>query len=276
VALSQVALRRVALSPAVMGVVNVTPDSFFPASRTRAVEDAVERGLEHFRHGAEVVDVGGESTRPGATPVDEAEELLRVVSVVRLLATHGPVSIDTQKARVAREAVAAGASVINDVSSTLYEVAGELGVGYVAMHRQGESRVMQDNPNYGDVVAEVSDFLADVAQRARAAGVRELWLDPGIGFGKTTEHNLALLARCDDLVALATTFGAGVLIGTSRKRFLGQLGPTPLEVEERFEGSLASAAWSMVQGVSMVRVHDVNETVQLRELLSSPLEPVTS
>ncbi len=135
---------------------------------------------------------------------------------------------------------------------------------------------MQDNPNYGDVVAEVSDFLADVAQRARAAGVRELWLDPGIGFGKTTEHNLALLARCDDLVALATTFGAGVLIGTSRKRFLGQLGPTPLEVEERFEGSLASAAWSMVQGVSMVRVHDVNETVQLRELLSSPLEPVTS
>ena len=275
-ALSQVALRRVALSPAVMGVVNVTPDSFFPASRTRAVEDAVERGLEHFRHGAEVVDVGGESTRPGATPVDEAEELLRVVSVVRLLATHGPVSIDTQKARVAREAVAAGASVINDVSSTLYEVAGELGVGYVAMHRQGESRVMQDNPNYGDVVAEVSDFLADVAQRARAAGVRELWLDPGIGFGKTTEHNLALLARCDDLVALATTFGAGVLIGTSRKRFLGQLGPTPLEVEERFEGSLASAAWSMVQGVSMVRVHDVNETVQLRELLSSPLEPVTS
>jgi len=276
VALSQVALRRVALSPAVMGVVNVTPDSFFPASRTRAVEDAVERGLEHFRHGADVVDVGGESTRPGATPVDEAEELLRVVSVVRLLATHGPVSIDTQKARVAREAVAAGASVINDVSSTLYEVAGELGVGYVAMHRQGESRVMQDNPNYGDVVAEVSDFLADVAQRARAAGVRELWLDPGIGFGKTTEHNLALLARCDDLVALATTFGAGVLIGTSRKRFLGQLGPTPLEVEERFEGSLASAAWSMVQGVSMVRVHDVNETVQLRELLSSPLEPVTS
>ena len=259
-----------------MGVVNVTPDSFFPASRTRAVEDAVERGLEHFRHGAEVVDVGGESTRPGATPVDEAEELLRVVSVVRVLATHGPVSIDTQKARVAREAVAAGASVINDVSSTLYEVAGELAVGYVAMHRQGESRVMQDNPNYGDVVAEVSDFLADVAQRARAAGVRELWLDPGIGFGKTTEHNLALLARCDDLVALATTFGAGVLIGTSRKRFLGQLGPTPLEVEERFEGSLASAAWSMVQGVSMVRVHDVNETVQLRELLSSPLEPVTS
>ena len=259
-----------------MGVVNVTPDSFFPASRTRAVEDAVERGLEHFRHGADVVDVGGESTRPGATPVDEAEELLRVVSVVRDLATHGPVSIDTQKARVAREAVAAGASVINDVSSTLYEVAGELGVGYVAMHRQGESRVMQDNPNYGDVVAEVSDFLADVAQRARAAGVRELWLDPGIGFGKTTEHNLALLAHCDDLVALATTFGAGVLIGTSRKRFLGQLGPTPLEVEERFEGSLASAAWSMVQGVSMVRVHDVNETVQLRELLSSPLEPVTS
>ena len=265
-----------ALNPAVMGVVNVTPDSFFPASRTRAVEDAVARGLEHFADGADAVDVGGESTRPGATPVDEEEELTRVVSVVRALAAHGPVSIDTQKARVAREAVAAGASVINDVSATLYEVAGELEVGYVAMHRQGESRVMQDDPRYVDVVAEVSAFLAEVAQRARAAGVRELWLDPGIGFGKTTEHNLALLAHADDVVALARTFGAGVLIGTSRKRFLGQLGPEPLEVEERFEGSLASAAWSMVQGVSMVRVHDVRETVQLRELLSSPLEPVTS
>jgi dihydropteroate synthase len=259
-----------------MGVVNVTPDSFFPASRTRAVEDAVERGRAHFRDGADVVDVGGESTRPGATPVDEDEELARVVPVVRALAPHGPISIDTQKDGVARAAVAAGASVINDVSATLANVAGELGVGYVAMHRQGESSVMQDNPSYDDVVAEVGAFLALVAATAWRAGVRELWLDPGIGFGKTLEHNVALLAHVDEFVTLASEFDAGVLIGTSRKRFLGHLGPTPLEVEERLEGSLASAAWAMVQGVSMVRVHDVRETVQLRELLSSPLEPVTS
>lgn len=259
-----------------MGVVNVTPDSFFPASRTRALEDAVARGIEHFRVGADVVDVGGESTRPGATPVGDEEELTRVIPVVRALAEHGPVSIDTQKASVARAAVEAGASVINDVSSTLFDVAGELSVGYVAMHRQGDSTVMQDHPSYVDVVEEVGAFLADVAGRARAAGVPELWLDPGIGFGKTVEHNLALLAHADHFVKLAQRYGAGVLIGTSRKRFLGQLGPVPLEVEERFEGSLASAAWSMVQGVSMVRVHDVRETVQLRELLSSPLEPVTS
>jgi dihydropteroate synthase len=254
-----------------MGVVNVTPDSFFPDSRTRATEDAIARGLEHFSFGADVVDVGGESTRPGATPVTRDEELLRVLEVVRALSPHGPVSIDTQKEAVARAAVDAGASVVNDVSATLAEVAGELGVGYVAMHRQGESRVMQENPTYDDVVNEVSAFLADVAARARRAGVRELWLDPGIGFGKTTEHNLALLAHAAHFVALAGAFDAGVLIGTSRKRFLGQLGPTPLEVEDRLEGSLASAAWAMVQGVSMVRVHDVRATVQLRELISSPL-----
>jgi len=259
-----------------MGVVNVTPDSFFPDSRTRATSDAVARGLEHFRFGADVVDVGGESTRPGATPVTEEEELARVVPVVRALAPHGPVSIDTQKTAVAQAAVAAGATVVNDVSATLAEVAGQLGVGYVAMHRQGDSLVMQDNPTYVDVVEEVSAFLAEVAARARRAGVRELWLDPGIGFGKTTEHNLALLAHADHFVALAAGFDAGVLIGTSRKRFLGHLGPAPLEVEDRFEASLASAAWAMVQGVSMVRVHDVRATVQLRELLSSPLEPVTS
>lgn len=259
-----------------MGVVNATPDSFYPASRTIATNDAIRRGVEHFDAGADVVDVGGESTRPGATPVDEREELLRVVPVVRALAARGTVSIDTQKEVVARAAVEAGARVINDVSASLVEVAGELKVGYVAMHRQGDSRTMQDHPTYDDVVGEVSDFLRAVATRARRAGVGELWLDPGIGFGKTTEHNLALLAHCDHFVRLGHEQDAGVLIGTSRKRFLGQLGPEALDVDDRLEASLATVAWAMVQGVSMVRVHDVRETAQLRELLRSPLEPVTS
>lgn len=261
-----------ALSPAVMGIVNVTPDSFFPASRTLAADEAIARGLAHFSDGADVVDVGGESTRPGALPVADDEELSRVVPVVRALAALGPVSIDTQKESVARAAIAAGASVLNDVSSSLVEVAGELKVGYVAMHRQGDSRVMQDNPTYADVVGEISDFLAHVADDARRAGVSQLWLDPGIGFGKTVEHNLTLLAHVDHFVELAAHYGAGVLIGTSRKRFLGR---DALDVDERLEASLATEAWAMVQGVSMVRVHDVRETVQLRDLLTNSPEGVT-
>jgi len=266
----------VALSPAVMGIVNVTPDSFFPASRSLAADEAVTRGRSQFLFGADVVDVGGESTRPGATPVPESDELERVLPVIRALAPYGPVSIDTQKESVARAAVAAGASVLNDVSSTLFAVAGELGVGYVAMHRQGDSSTMQDSPSYGDVVGEVGDFLRSVAEAARGAGVTKLWLDPGIGFGKSIEHNVTLLAHVDHFVRLANEYRAGVLIGTSRKRFLGQLGRDALDVDERLEGSLATEAWAMVQGVSMVRVHDVRETVQLRELLTRPLEAVTS
>jgi dihydropteroate synthase len=259
-----------------MGVVNVTPDSFFPASRTSLHEQAIERGLAHFREGADVVDVGGESTRPGATPVDEVEELKRVLPVITELSLFGPVSIDTQKDAVARAAVAAGATILNDVSASLVAVAADLGVGYIAMHRQGDSSVMQDSPTYLNVVEEVSAFLRGVADEARTLGIEKLWLDPGIGFGKTWEHNLTLLAHCDHFVRLATEYRAGVLIGTSRKRFLGQLGPTSLDVDERLEGSLATAAWALVEGVSMVRVHDVRETVQLRELLSAPLESVSS
>jgi dihydropteroate synthase len=265
----------VALSPSVMGVVNVTPDSFFPASRTIAADDAIARGRAHFRDGADVVDVGGESTRPGASVVDADEEIARVVPVIAALALDGPVSIDTQKESVARAGVAAGASVLNDVSSTLVDLAGELGVDYVAMHRQGVSATMQDNPTYDDVVVEVSAFLRGVAERARRVGVKRLWLDPGIGFGKTVEHNLTLLAHCDHFVALAREFNAGVLIGTSRKRFLQGLGERALGVDERLEGSLATQAWAMVQGVSMVRVHDVREAVQLRELLVRPFEVVS-
>jgi dihydropteroate synthase len=259
-----------------MGIVNVTPDSFFASARTDAVDDAIARGLALFASGADVVDVGGESTRPGAEAVSVDEELSRVIDVVAALAPRGRVSIDTQKPEVAVAAVAAGATMVNDVSSTLAPVAGELRVGYVAMHRQGTSATMQVNPHYDDVVAEVAAFLTDVATRARAAGVREMWLDPGVGFGKTVAHNVSLLAHTDTFVTLARGFDAGILIGTSRKRFLGALAPTFLEVDDRLEGSIATEAWALVGGASMVRVHDVDAAVQLRELLIRPVEEVTA
>lgn len=259
-----------------MGIVNVTPDSFFPESRTLAGADAIARGRAHFDAGCDIVDVGGESTRPGATPVAVDEEIARVVPVIEALRAHGPVSVDTQKESVARAAVAAGASVLNDVSSTLVDVAGELGVGYVAMHRQGDSAVMQVNPTYDDVVSEIAEFLTQMAERARTAGVTRLWLDPGIGFGKTTDHNVLLLAHVSHFVEIARGYDAGVMIGTSRKRFLGDLGGELLDVDQRLEGSIATEAWALLQGVSMVRVHDAAAAVQLRELLVRPVEEVVA
>lgn len=257
-----------------MGIVNVTPDSFFPASRSYALDDAVDRAHAHLANGADVIDVGGESTRPGAHDVALDEELRRVVPVVERLAEEAVISVDTQKPAVARAAVAAGARIINDVSGTLIDVAGEVGADYVAMHRRGTATTMQDDPVYVDVVGEVLSWLEDAARRARAAGVGRLWLDPGIGFGKTVAHNLALLGALDRFVALADDVDAGVLLGTSRKRFLASLGRKELAVEERLEGSLASAAWGIACGVSMVRVHDVREAAWLRDLATRDFEAV--
>lgn len=259
-----------------MGIVNVTPDSFFPGARTSSVEGAIERGRTLFAAGCDVVDVGGESTRPGAEAVSSEEEWARVGPVIEALSTIGPVSVDTQKESVARAAVAAGALIVNDVSCTLVEVAGDLGVGYVAMHRRGDAATMQVNPTYDDVVGEVSAFLRAAAERAQRAQVRALWLDPGIGFGKTREHNVTLLAQVGRFVALAHEYGAGVLIGTSRKQFLAHLGRETLAVDQRLEGSIASAAWALLEGVSMVRVHDAVAALQLRELLVRPVEEVVS
>ena len=265
-----------ALGPGVLGIVNVTPDSFFPESRTAVPMDAVARGRSFFELGCDAVDVGGESTRPGSTPVSADEELARVVPVVEQLAVYGPVSVDTTKEVVARAAVAAGALVINDVSSSLLEVAAELGVGYVAMHAQGTPTTMQVAPHYDDVVEEVYAFLEGEARRARAARIERLWLDPGIGFGKTADHNWALLANLERYVELAHRYDAEVLVGTSRKRFLGTLADPLLEVEDRLEGSLASAAWAMLCGVDLVRVHDVAATLQLRDVATRPLGEVGS
>ena len=242
-----------------MGVLNVTPDSFSDGGRWLDAGAAVAHGLRMVEEGADVVDVGGESTRPGAEPVGTEEELRRVLPVVEALAPHVRVSIDTRKAEVAEAALAAGASLLTDVSAALAPVARAAGAGWVAMHMRGEPRTMQQDPTYDDVVAEVRAFLVE---RAETAGVEEVWIDPGIGFGKTMDHNLALLAHLDALVAT----GYPVVVGTSRKAFLGRLtGDSP--AGDRVEASVATAAWALSQGVSMVRVHDVAPTVAAARLL---------
>lgn len=243
-----------------MGVLNVTPDSFSDGGRWLDPDAAVARGLEMAAEGADVVDVGGESTRPGASSVDEAEELRRVVPVVEALTAHVRVSVDTRKRAVAEAAVAAGATIVNDISASLWPVAAEGGAGWVAMHMQGEPQTMQAAPSYGDVVGEVRTFLVDRAETALAAGVGEVWIDPGIGFGKTLDHNLALLHHLGSLVRT----GFPVAVGTSRKSFLARFtGPEP---GDRIEGSLATAAWAIERGAAMVRVHDVRPTAQLVRL----------
>ncbi len=257
-----------------MGVLNVTPDSFSDGGRWFGTEAAVERGLELVGEGADVVDVGGESTRPGAEPVGEDEERRRVLDVVAALSPHVRVSVDTRKRGVAVAAVTAGATLVNDVSASLWDVAAESGAGWVAMHMRGDPRTMQVSPRYDDVVGEVRTFLTERAELARAAGVGEVWIDPGIGFGKTTEHNLSLLRHLSTLVDT----GFPVVVGTSRKSFLGRVtrhgAGEPAPVDDRLEASLATAVWALAQGVAMVRVHDVRETVAAARLLADREERV--
>ena len=270
---------RLAPRPLVMGVLNVTPDSFSDGGLYETYERAVAHGLEMLTEGADVIDVGGESSRPGAEPVALDVELARVVPVVEALARaieeqERPVrlSVDTVKAEVAEAALGAGATLLNDISASLHEVAAAAGAGWVAMHMQGEPRTMQADPRYGHVVAEVQAFVLERARRALDAGVDEVWVDPGIGFGKTPAHNLSLLHHLGELVAAAEAAGcAGVVVGTSRKRFLGLLAAAPgatdpAPMEERAEGSLATAAAAIVAGARMVRVHDVKATIQMARL----------
>jgi dihydropteroate synthase len=255
-----------------MGVLNVTPDSFSDGGRYLATDAAVAHGLEMVAQGADVVDVGGESSRPGAEPVPEAVELARVIPVVEALTPHVRVSVDTVKPAVVEAALAAGATLVNDISSSLWGLAAKGHAGWVTVHMQGSPRTMQEAPHYDDVVDEVFTFVLDQARQALAGGVEEVWVDPGIGFGKTVAHNLSLLHHLPELVVAADAVGcAGVLVGTSRKRFIGFLGAPagstgPLSVDDRAEGSLATAAQAMVSGAAMVRVHDVAVTTQAARL----------
>ena len=255
-----------------MGVVNVTPDSFSDGGRYLDAKAAIAHGEELLRDGAEILDVGGESTRPGAEPVGEAEELRRVVPVVEALAHGGVVSIDTSKSAVAAAAIYAGATMLNDVTALRGDAAmaglcADRGVGVVLMHMPGNPRTMQDDPRYGDVVDDVKAFLAERVEYALAAGIAEerLWLDPGIGFGKTLEHNLELLRRLGELREL----GRPLVIGASRKSFIGKVDGSA--VDGRIGGSLASAVLAAAEGADILRVHDVAETAQALAVASAIL-----
>jgi dihydropteroate synthase len=244
-----------------MGVVNVTPDSFSDGGLFLDADAAVEHGLRLTAEGADVLDVGGESTRPGAESVSEDEELRRVVPVIERLASDGRarLSIDTTKVAVARAALDAGASLVNDVSAFRFDpgmaaLLAETDVGCCLMHMLGEPRTMQEDPRYDDVVSEVKAFLEERLAFAVSEGVDEerVWLDPGIGFGKTVEHNLELLRRLDEIVAI----GRPVVVGTSRKSFLGKLAGGRDE-GERLPGTIATNVLALERGASVFRVHDV-------------------
>jgi len=252
--------------PLIMGILNATPDSFSDGGRYLSIDAALAKGREMLAQGADIIDIGGESTRPGAEPVDERTEMDRVLPVIEALcaAAGARVGIDTAKASVAREAVRAGACIINDVTAMegdprMAAVVRETGAGVVLMHMRGTPRTMQDAPRYGDVAGEVADWLSGRLAAAVAAGIapEAVVLDPGIGFGKTTAHNIELIAGLGHLARL----GRPVLAGMSRKRFIGALSGVE-EAAGRLAGSLAALAAAILQGASILRVHDVAASVQ--------------
>ena len=249
----------------VMGIVNVTPDSFSDGGKFLDADAAVAHALELVAQGAEILDLGGESTRPGAEPVDEAEELRRVIPVIEQLAARVkiPLSIDTVKPAVARAALQAGASIVNDVAAhreddAMWRVVAESGAGYICMHAQGTPQTMQTNPVYADVVREVGGFFGERLKKLNACGVaaEQVVLDVGIGFGKTPAHNLQLLAALRSF----TKWRRPLLLGVSRKSFIGKL--LGAEVAARLPASLACACLAVADGVQIIRTHDVAETVQ--------------
>jgi dihydropteroate synthase len=249
----------------IMGILNITPDSFFDGGRHEDARQAIADGVAMVEAGAEILDIGGESTRPGSRPVSDQEELARVLPVLRGLRREIaiPISIDTYKAKVAQTALAAGADVVNDISALRFDpemitLIGREQVPVVLMHMQGTPRTMQNEPRYRDVAREVRDFLADRVHEATDRGVapEAIIIDPGIGFGKTLEHNLALLRG---LSALAT-LGRPLLVGVSRKTFVGKI--LGLDPDERLEGSLAAAVAAVLGGANILRVHDIKETVR--------------
>ena len=252
-------------SPLIMGIVNVTPDSFSDGGQHATTEAAVAHALQLAVEGADLLDIGGESTRPGALAVTEAEELDRVIPVIEQLAnqTDAALSIDTQKPAVAEAALAAGAVVINDIAANrtdpqMWQIAVAARAGYVAMHMQGTPQTMQDAPAYTEVVTEVRAFFDERLERFNEAGLNaeQVLFDPGIGFGKTVEHNLALLAGLERFKKMKRP----LLVGASRKSFIGHL--TGAAVEDRLAGSLACACRAAEAGAGVLRVHDVKETNQ--------------
>jgi len=242
-----------------MGILNTTPDSFSDGGSWGTLDRAIHHAEQMLIDGADIIDIGGESSRPGAEPVSLDEELDRTLPVVEALAGRCVMSIDTTKPEVADAAIAAGAHIINDISSSLEDLAATTRAGWIAMHMQGEPRTMQDEPKYDNVVREVSNLLAGAAQRGKDAGVEHLWVDPGVGFGKSTTHNLELLQNLEKLAMV----DCKLLVGVSRKRFIGEVHTVSDQTEgnvpahDRREGSVVAAVWSWLHGAHMVRVHDV-------------------
>ncbi len=241
-----------------MGILNATPDSFSDGGRYLDPKKAVERGIRMIEEGADIIDIGGESTRPGSESASVEEELKRVIPVIEELRkrTNAVLSIDTTKAVVARKAVYAGASIINDISAHRFDpamtaTASETDAAVILMHMQGEPKTMQADPQYTDLIGEVKRFLTERVQTARSAGVSQIIVDPGIGFGKRVEHNLELLRSIPEFLDI----GVPVMVGTSRKSFIGAI--LGLPVEDRLEGTLASTVAAVLGGARLVRVHDV-------------------
>jgi dihydropteroate synthase len=250
----------------IMGVLNVTPDSFSDGGLYLDTDKAVERALEIEEEGADIIDIGGESTRPGALPISPEEELSRVIPVIERLSSRLkiPISIDTYKAQVAREAIEAGASIINDISGLRFDpemasVAAQYDVPLIIMHIKGTPRDMQINPVYQDIIGEIFEFLHDGISIALKAGVYEdkIIIDPGIGFGKTFEHNLEIINRLDEFRSL----GRPILFGPSRKSFIGKI--LDLPADDRLEGTAAAVAIGIIKGADIVRVHDVRSMVRV-------------
>jgi len=256
----------------VMGVLNVTPDSFSDGGKYFHIDNAIARALQMVEEGADLIDVGGESTRPYSKRISVEEEIDRVIPVIKALAGHLPVpiSIDTYKSKVAEEALRAGATIINDISALRFDpkmasFAGEAGVPIILMHMKGRPEHMQNAPHYADLLGEIEHFLRDAITRAVEAGVREdlVMVDPGIGFGKTFDHNLQIIRGLNRL----TKLGRPILIGSSNKAFIGQV--LGKDVEERMIGTMATVAVSVLNGANMVRVHHVKEAVDTVKMVDA-------
>ncbi|HEX4717741.1 MAG TPA: dihydropteroate synthase [Thermoleophilaceae bacterium] len=264
------------MDPLVMGIVNVTPDSFSDGGLFLDADAAIAHGRELIAEGAAILDIGGESTRPGAKQVGADEETNRVIPVIEALSGHDvQISIDTTKAAVAKRALDAGATIVNDVAAFRFDpeiaaVTADAGATCVLMHMLGEPRTMQDDPHYDEVVSDVKAFLEERLAYATGQGIAEdrIWLDPGIGFGKTLEHNLQLIARLDEIVAI----GRPVVFGASRKSFLGKL--TSRQVDERLAGTIASNIIAYERGARVFRVHDVGPAVDALKVAAATVRRV--
>ncbi|HDD65036.1 MAG TPA: dihydropteroate synthase [Firmicutes bacterium] len=249
--------------PLIMGILNVTPDSFYDGGRYFNLDKAIERAKEMEKEGADIIDVGGESSRPGSEPVSEEEEIRRVLPVIKTLAKelNIPVSCDTYKSKVAEKAIEGGAKIINDISAfrfdeKLFDIVKNSGCGYVLMHMKGTPKDMQKSPYYEDVIGEIHRFFEEKIKFIAENGmeIERVVIDPGIGFGKRVEDNLMILKNLDKF----TDFNRPILIGTSRKSFIGKI--LDVDTEERMEGTISSNVYSFIKGARIFRVHDVKET----------------